>query len=470
MTSAAATWEQLCALLASDDYAGAFDLLEQAVRAGTAPPGDAALLLAHLHALYGESAQAELRRALDDAYRAGVPQSGALPRALEAELAARQAQDPASAQAGSTVTVPADLPGHPDSLVRYHALAALTLAGEATAALEMTLPVGELPPHLRWRLRSWQADAQETLGQSAEAALLYAEAAHLAQGLSRAVMLQEQAALLLHTGEFGEARETLERAWPLYTGQIEDEALNLATWHYLMAQAQLNLGHPETAQREITEAARLERQHGDPSYGVALVQGQVLSHLGDLEGAVAAFGQAYARAAEADRPYANHELGVALLDLDRPLEARDKLEDVLNTPEYPYHPEVLADIAECDYRLGRLQEAQQSAEQALAQGAVVPASLVLGNVALDYYHLDEALEHYERVVREAAPESRDWVLGHQMAADVMAQQGFPDPAAAYAHAQQALGHVPESDDWHMTLQEHLARAQALMGQGSRTLN
>ena len=75
---------------------------------------------------------------------------------------------------------------------------------------------------------------------------------------------------------------------------------------------------------------------------------------------------------------------MALLDLDRPVEARERLEAVLHDPEYPYLPEVLADMAECDYRLGRLQEAQQTAEQALAQGAVIPASLVLGSVALDY--------------------------------------------------------------------------------------
>ena len=132
---------------------------------------------------------------------------------------------------------------------------------------------------------------------------------------------------------------------------------------------------------------------------------------------------------------------------------------------------MLADLAECDYRLGRLPEAQYAAEQALAQGAVVPASVVLGNVALDYYHLDDALEHYERVVREAAQGTRDWIIGHQMAADVMAQQGFPDPAAAYAHAQQALAHTPESDDWHVTLQDHLQRAGEKLGSASsRTLN
>ena len=103
--------------------------------------------------------------------------------------------------------------------------------------------------------------------------------------------------------------------------------------------------------------------------------------------------------------------------------------------------------------------------------AVIPASMVLGNVALEYYHLDEALDHFERVVRESAQGTRDWVMGHQMAADVMAQQGFRDPAAAYAHAQQALAHTPESDDWHSTLQDHLSKAETLMGQsGGRMLN
>ncbi|GGI81199.1 tetratricopeptide repeat protein [Deinococcus wulumuqiensis] len=469
MISVDATWEQVKEALSGDDYAVAFDTLEQAMREA-APPvrAELALRLAHLHSLYGDPAQPDVRRALNQAYAADASlRSSPLALALEAELAAR---------AQGTAVIAAELVTDPDPLVRYHALCALALSARPQEALDVALPAAELPPHLRWRLRSWQADAHEALGQSTEAALLYAEAAHLASGLNRAVMLQEQAALLLQQGDFENARQVLERARTLYAGprpgtDPNEEGLNLATWHYLMAQVRLNLGQPEAAQEDIREAARLEGLYGDPSYGVALVQGQVLSHLGRLEDALAAFEQALARAADPDRPYANHELGVALLDLDRPLEAREKLEEVLLVPDYPFHPEVLADIAECDYRLGRLPEAQLEAEQALAQGAVVPASVVLGNVALDYYHLDDALDHYERVVREAAHGTRDWVVGHQMAADVMAQQGFPDPAAAYAHAQQALEHTPESDDWHVTLRDHLSRAQALMGRSAgRTLN
>ncbi|WP_102125250.1 tetratricopeptide repeat protein [Deinococcus planocerae] len=460
------TWQQACAALAGGDYETAFDVLESAMSEARKPErARIALYLASVHALYGDAATAEVGAALREARTLDPSLRGdPLYLALSAELDARSR--------GPDATLPAaPVREASDPLARFHALSALALAERPAEAQHIHLPLSELPPHLRWRLRSWQADCEEQLGHLQEAAHLYAEAAHHAFGLNRAIMLQEGAATLLQLGHAAEANAALEQARPLYTGRDPEEGLNLATWHYLSAQALLALGKPEAALEAIREADRLEREHGDPSYGVALVWGQVMTHLGQHEKALTHFEGALGAATEADRPYALHELGVALLDLDRPVEAREKLEAVLADPDYPYQPEVLADLAECDYRLGRLQEAQQTAEQALAQGAVVPASLVLGSVALDYYHLDDALEHYERVVREAAPDSRDWITGHQMAADVMAQQGFKDPAAAYAHAQQALEHTPESDDWHGTLQDHLKKAAALMGQsGGRMLN
>ncbi|MFC4426813.1 tetratricopeptide repeat protein [Deinococcus navajonensis] len=468
MIDVATTWQQACTALAGGDYDAAFGLLESASREAH-PPVRArlALYLASVHALYGDAATAETRAALAVALRLDPALAqDPLWQALSAEMNART-------EAEGPPAVPAPVRSAPDPLARFHALCALALGGDPQGALDIHVTPQDLPPHLGWRLRSWQADAHESLGQSDEAAHLYAEAAHLARGLDRAVMLQEQAALLLQQGQPEAAKAALDQARPLYTpGTLpEDEALNLATWHYLRAQALLNLGQPDLAFEMIREADRLERQYGDPSYGVALVRGQVLTHLGQSEQALEAFEAALALATDSDRPYANHELGVALLDLDRPVEAREKLEAAQQDPEYPYGPEVLADLAECDYRLGRLHEAQHLAEQALSQGAVVPASLVLGSVAMDYYHLDEALDHYERVIQEAAPETRDWVTAHQMAADVMAQQGFPNPAAAYAHAQQALAHTPESDDWHVTLRDHLQKAEALMSQqGGRMLN
>ncbi|MVN88434.1 hypothetical protein GO986_16960 [Deinococcus sp. HMF7620] len=474
MIDVATTWQQVCAALAGGDYDAAFGILDAAMNEARKPAqARLALYLGHLHALYGDAATTELEaalraaRTLDPALR-----DDALLLALSAELDARTRGPEATAPAQS-------VRGAADPLARFHALCALALGEKPQEALDIELTSRDLPEHLRWRLRSWEADAHESLGQSAEAAALYAEAAHLASGVNRAVMLQEQAALHLQLGQPDAAKAALDQARPLYAArpspdEAEEQGLNLATWHYLRAQALLNLGQPEQAHDMIREAARLEGQHGDPSYGVALVRGQVLTHLGRTEQALEAFETALNLSTDADRPFANHELGVALLDLDRPVEAREKLEAALADPEYPYLPEVLADVAECDYRLGRLPEAQLGAEQALAQGAVIPASLVLGSVALDYFQLDDALEHYERVIREAAPGSRDWITAHQMAADVLAQQGFPNPAAAYAYAQQALSHTPESDDWHVTLQEHLRRAGDLLAQqgaqGGRTLN
>ncbi|EYB68625.1 hypothetical protein DEIPH_ctg018orf0006 [Deinococcus phoenicis] len=466
MIDVATTWQQACTALAGGDYDTAFGVLDAAMQEARRPErARLALYLASVHALYGDAATTEVGAALQEARTLDPAlREDPLYLALSAELGART-------RGAEAALPPQAVREAADPLARYHALAALALAEQPQAALDVHLPLAELPEHLGWRLRSWQADAEEQLGHALEAAHLYAEAAHHAAGLNRAIMLQEGAALRLQLGEAQEAQQALAQARPLYTGHDPEEGLNLATWHYLQAQALLNLGKPEEALAAIREADRLERVHGDPSYGVTLVWGQVMTHLGQHEDALKYFERALTLAQDADRPYAQHELGVALLDLDRPVEARERLEAALADPDYPYQPEVLADLAECDYRLGRLQEAQLGAEQALAQGAVVPASLVLGSVALDYYHLDEALDHYERVVREAAPQSRDWITGHQMAADVMAQQGFRDPAAAYAHAQQALDHTPESDDWYGTLQDHLKKAGDLMSSsGGRMLN
>ncbi|CAM4173439.1 tetratricopeptide repeat protein [Deinococcus marmoris] len=486
MIDAETTWQQACTALAGGDYETAFGVLsaalDEAMPAAVGKGKSAAVspvaaricvYLGSLHALYGDAAAEQLGVALAEALGLNPAVGGdALYLALSAELEART-RGPEAAPPTEAIREALD------PVARFHALCALALAEQPQAALDIHLGAGELPLHLRWRLRSWQADCQEQLGHTADAINLYAEAAHLAGGLDRAVMLQEQAALLIQDGQSEEAKKVLDSARLLYGSkqapqnpvQGEDEGLNLATWHYLRAQALLQMDQPDAAYEMIREADRLERQYGTPGYVVALLTGQILSHLGQQEKAIVAFESALQLAEDSDRPYANHELGVVLLDMDRPVEARDRLEVALNEPDYPYQPEVLADIAECDYRLGRMPEAQLAAEQALAQGAVIPASLVLGSVALDYFQLDEALEHYERVVREAAPDSRDWIIGHQMAADVMAQQGFPNPAAAVAHAQQALDNTPESDDWHGTLQDLLARAQTLMGQqDGRMLN
>lgn len=463
MSRAATTWQRVCAALASDDYQGAYELLARAWAMNAAERAEVYLYAASVHSLFGDAGIPDMALALAQA-RELYPTvtETALYQALHLESSARTGEAP---------DVPAELGSHPDPLVRFHTLSALALSEHPQAVLALELRPNELPEHLRWRLRSWQADSAEHLADLAQAERLYGEAAELTTGLNRAAMRQEQAALNLQLGTPDKTKRLLEEARQMY-GQFPppEEGLNLATWHYLWAQTQLQLGQPEQALEAIREADRLERAYGDSSYGVALVWGQVLTHLGQQELALETFERALSLATPADRPFAYHELGVVLLDLDRPLEARERLEAALRQPDYPYQPEVLADLAECDYRTGRLREAQALAEQALSGGAVVPASLVLGHLALEYYHLEEAAEHYERVTMTAPHGSRDWIAAHQLAADVLAQQGYQQPAQVLMHAQQALEWTPENDEWHAPLQEYLRRAQAVLEDQPRMLN
>lgn len=477
MTDPALIWSQACEHLAQERYDLAYQLLEQRCQQAAPPERTRlGLYLVSVMSLYapgdgpdnfagmeGELFEALMQVQQDDPAAATQPLFLALLSEVQARTLGRAA-----------ASVPEEARhalGEDGPLARYHSVCALALSGRWDEMAAIAPAARELPMHLRWRLRQWQARAEEAQGNLLDATNLYADAAHLAQGISRAALLQEEAALHMQQGELGRASQRLEQARSLYPRLLDaDEYLGLASWYYLQAQLELSRDQPDAALQHVREAGRLEQEYGDPSYGVALLWGQVLTALGQPEEALAHFTEALNRAAPEDQPYAHHELGVALLDLDRPLEAREHLEAILKG-EYPYAAEVLADMAECDYRLGHLQEAQQKAEQALEQGAAVPARLVLGSVAMEYYHLDEALGHYQQVAQEAAPGSRDWVVAHQMAADIMSQQGFSDPAAAYAHAQQALEHTDPSDEWYATLEDHLQRAGALMGAGSgRTLN
>lgn len=473
MIELSTTWQQTLQALEHEDFDAAYWVLDSAYgEANRETRARLSLLLGSVHSLYGEAGLEDTKNAVHEAAALDPKlRDDGLYRALNAELVARDDPDGGARLADGALRSPSSfsLPGEA-ALVRYHAMVALALAEQPQAALDAAPASGELPPHLRWRLRSWQADSEEQLGHHEDAVNLYAEAAHLAAGLNRAIMLQERAAVLLHLERHAEALETLERARSEYRGD-PDETLHLASWHYLRAQAQLGLSRPEEALASIQTASRMEREGGDPSYGVELVWGQVLMALGEAPEATRHFSEALRLAVPEDRAYALHELGVAYLDQDLPLEARERLQDTLSHDEYPFLPEAYADLAEAEYRLGRLSEAEASAQYALSQGATVPASLVLGSVALDYYHLDEALEHYERVVNEAAPGSRDWVTGHQMLADILAQQGFKDPGRVYHHASLALEHTERNDEWHATLSELMERAEREMqGGGKRTLN
>jgi hypothetical protein len=103
----------------------------------------------------------------------------------------------------------------------------------------------------------------------------------------------------------------------------------------------------------------------------------------------------------------------------------------------------------------------------------VPASLMLANIAYEYYRLEDALEHYQRAVEHAQEGSRDWALAHQMTADTLVQLGWRDPERILHHASLALPHIDSADEWAVTLEMYIEKARqalTLKGQPSRTLN
>lgn len=468
MIKANTIWQQVCSALANENQDVAFDLLEHAmVDALPEQQAQLALYMTHIHAL-GETMAAlpNMQATLATAVLCNPSYAqNELYQVLQCELAVRlngaQADPPSESLCQSA-----------DVLIRFHAMCVLQQLAQSEAALAISFVTVELPPHLRWRVCSWQAEAHENLGYTEKAIKLYAEAAHYSLGWHRVAMSQEQASLLLGLGCWEESKTVLKQIKKYY-GELpkDEEQAYLVAWHYLVAQNDLHLGSLEEAYQHIVEAEWLEHSHGQPSYNVALVKAHILLQMDEQLEAVEVFEQARKLASEEEMPFVNHELGVVLLDLDRPIEALERLEQALSYLNYPFLPEIQADTAECLYRMSQVSQARQFAEQAFAGGAEAAASLILANIAMDYYNLEEALEHYGCVIDQVTPGQSDWVLAHQMSADILAQQSFEQPEILIEHAKKALSYISESDDWHATLIAYIEKAQSLLGNShQRNLN
>ena len=357
------------------------------------------------------------------------------------------------------------------SLAKFHAVSALVTLGEPETALEILelIVIEELPEFLRWRYWSWRGGALEGMSRWREAEQAYNHGADLTAGTDRAALLMDQAAMLLELEEPFEALSTLEQVAALYNNL--EPALEAASRLHLEARAHLALDNPGLARERAELARALEDEVGEPSFGVALVHGQSLAAMADMPGALAAFSRAVQLAPAADKSYALHEMGLAQMDAGLPEESRSSLNAALLDSEYPYKGEVLADLAELEYRLGDFDATERQATLALEAGAIIPASLLLANIAYEYYRLDDALEHYNRVLEFAPETSRDWVLAHQMIADTLVQLGWRDPIRILYHAQIALPHLEPSDEWAVTLEGYIQKANGLLGSSAgRTLN
>jgi tetratricopeptide (TPR) repeat protein len=469
--------------LESGDWDSAFDALERGVMSSRDPRERArlSLELAGVWALYGKDGVEGLASALQDAvltnpavrddplYKALRAANTAF--ALEADAAAndpRPNRDDPRRLRGVELALEARGGGLE---ARFHAGATLVVLGEPERALETldALQADPLPAHLRWRFYSWRGGAFEDLGRWRDAALSYHQGAVLTQGVDRAALLMDEAAMLLELEEPHEALEALEGARSAVFGL--EGLLDAASRLHLEARAHLQLDNPTLAKERAELAAKLEEEAQEPSFGVSLVLGQALAALEDWRGAIAAFQRASSLAGSADRGYARHEMGLAQMDANMPEDSRLSLRSALEDTAYPHKAEVTSDLAELEYRLGNFDVAESHAKRALELGATVSASLMLANIAYEYYRLDEALEHYARALELAVEGSRDWVLAHQMTADTLVQLGWRDPERILYHASIAAPHLEPSDEWAVTLEGYVERArQMLAGNGSRTLN
>ncbi len=447
--------------LHSGDYDTAFEMLVRtlAMEQGQAA-GEAALLLAEAYSLYGEGGVEGAHRALEEGL-ASVPGLDAHPR-YRSILAELRALEGAPEEEVRQILPPVD---EPQAL--YHQAQALMYLGLPEEALQILNRVSGLPAFLSWRADTLKGKAYERLGQALEAAQAYRAAASLARGLERYWNLIDAAAMFVEAGYGSEALEALEQAQQTLP-ELEDPE-DAATRYYLIARAQLLLGNPGLALDAIQNSLEQEREGAEPAHGTPLVQGQALMQLGHPKEAIEAFREAVRRGEDSDKSYALHELSVAHLESGELAEAEAVLREVVRDPEYGYLGEAWGDLSEVLYRLGRYDDAEKAAREAIAQDALSSGNLILGNLAYDLLHLEEALEHYTIAADQAQEGSRDWITAQQMVVDTLAQLNFRRPEEIVSRAEAVLPYIHQGDEWYQTLSSYLERARNLMG-GSRTLN
>lgn len=447
--------ERVFRALHEGDYDTALELLHRK----SLYKKEALLLLAEVYSLYGSEALEEAHQALEEA-RAEVADLEVSPlyRALLAELLALEGRPPEEVRR----VLPSKAS---DPRVRYHQAMALFYLGAYEEALAL-LPTGGLPAFLDWRAWALRGRILERLYRYKEAALAHREAARRALGLERYWSLLDAAAMHLEAGKAAEALEVLEEAERSVELEGPEDG---ATRHYLLARAHLFLGNPQQALAFVEEALRLEGEGGEAAYGTPLLKAQILLALSRKAEAKEAFREALAQAEGGERAQVLHEMGVAALDQGEYLEAEQALSELIRLElDYPHLAQAYGDLAEALYRQGRYQEAEAMAQEAIRLGAVSTGELILGHVAYDLMHLEEALERYRKAAEAAEEGSRDWVGAMEMAVDTLAQLGYRSPEEMVERARKVLPYLSPSDEWYAVLQGHLEQAQKLLSR--RSLN
>ena len=456
--------ERAHAALADGRYEDAFATLEAAARRQRSRRDQARtwLHLAACYALYGvdglEHGVPALKRAVaTDPDLAADP----LTQVLTWEYDAYRGAAASDVKRGLRA-VASELP----PVAAYHAGAALLSVGAAKGALRRLEPLtdADLPAYLVWRRWSLLGQAQEALGDWDAAAIAYAAAVDGAPSVEREPERLAYAGCLLELGRHDEALAVLGEVVP----ESLDEA-DLGTLRYLEGRAHLDAGNPNLAYERFV-AARAADPEPESNFSLSYATGQALVALHRHGAAVAVLREAMRVAPPDHLAFAQHEAAVALMESEAFDEAVALLEDVLADAHYPHRAEAIADLADVRLRLGDFDDAQREAERALELGAVAPACLVLGALAFEYYHLDEAVRWYEQALAASQPGDGTWVAAHQMLADVHAQRGDGAADRVLRHALAALEHTDAASEWRLPLEAHVARARALLGGHDRVLN
>ena len=467
--------------LAQGQYDVAFALLEDAARRpnGRAAQGLVWLHLAAVYALYAEDGVDNGMPALKQAVGAdpGLAEHP-LYRALYWEFAAYRGGTVGDVKRGVR-----QIPSGTDAIAGYHAASALLAAGAPKSAAKRLSQLEDeaLPAYLVWRRWSLLGQCREALGDWSGAAQAFARAVELAPEAECEPERLSLAGALLEIGEAQEALRELER---VDEGALRsDERVML---RYLSGRAQLEHGNPNLALGLLREAAALAAADEGASSGpgsaavavadpiqtfqTALALAQTYVALNRFDDASRWFAQALEAAPAEDRPYVQHEAAYALIESEQLAPAEEMLAEVVSDPTYPHRAEALADLADTRLKMGEFDAAEVLAQQALDMGATAAACLCLGNVAYEYFRLDDAIRWFEQAVSASQPGDPVWVGAQQLLADAYAWRGERMAEQVLTHARLALEHTDPSSEWYLPLRRHLAAAQQALGGNDRLLN
>jgi tetratricopeptide (TPR) repeat protein len=416
------------------------------------------LYLAACYALEGDDGLGPGDRALRSAIEADrTVAADPLARVLAVAFDARRGAA-SSAVKRALRSIPAPLTGE----ATFHAAATMLLVGDAKGALRRLISLEAIPDHLRWRRWSLLGQAHEQSGDLNAAIDAYKAAIDVAPDPDKAGERLALAACLL---DVGKPHEVLG-----VTAAISPDLLDpsdQAELHSLAGRAQLDLDNPNKA----LELLALARGLGDGGgFETAFGYAQALAALHRFDAAAEALDDTLALASSEQRPYVLHELAWVLQERGDDARAAAILEAVVADEGYPTRALAISELADLYLRTGDLERARITAERALEAGAVAQACLVLGALALEYYHLDEAVRCYEQALAASTPPDPNWVAAHQLLADVHAQRGEAAADRALRHALTALEYTDPTSEWRLPLEAHVAWARAILGGHDRLLN